>query len=221
MGLSAAAVARTMKSDDVSTALHLISRLGLNLEDLAINPIDGRSVPTFRDYIPRVAAAVSASTARSYRTYWRIIESVWGERCLDEPTALEIEQLVNEHKDRALGRTEPGELQATALDGGTPAGSVHSRVSVGAAADEQQAADGTGKSQEAAAAGSGGEQSIGPGCGRTEHLGHNGVTVACSDQRAEGSDQFLTLARLFGFGPLAHGAAWPPQDFQRPSTRHI
>ncbi|CAM4041632.1 Integrase [Nocardia ninae] len=93
-----------MKTDDVSAALQLISRLGLTVEDLAGGLVVGTPIPTFRDFITRLRAALPVTTVRNYGTYWRIIEDNWGERLLDEPTATEIDQMVKEHRCCAVVR---------------------------------------------------------------------------------------------------------------------
>ncbi|MEV2221596.1 site-specific integrase [Nocardia vinacea] len=93
-----------MTDDDITTALHLISRLGLTLEDLAVGLPKARRVPTFRDYIERLSAAVPPTTLRSYGTYWRVLERAWGDRLLSEPTVLEIEALITHHRSHAVVR---------------------------------------------------------------------------------------------------------------------
>ncbi|GAA2599350.1 hypothetical protein GCM10010435_93490 [Winogradskya consettensis] len=64
----------------------------------------GRTIPVFDEYIPQVAAAVSAGTRRAYATYWRRIRQKWGQRRLDEPTPLEIKQFAEEVREGAVVR---------------------------------------------------------------------------------------------------------------------
>ncbi|MFD0364761.1 tyrosine-type recombinase/integrase [Nocardia sp. GCM10030253] len=90
-----------MSNDDISAALHLISRLGLTIDDLAVKSPEVVEVPTFRAYIKRVAAAVPQTTLDNYRTYWKAVEEVWAERLITEPTYTEIQQLVTEYQARA------------------------------------------------------------------------------------------------------------------------
>src|SRR6266540_4649380 len=49
--------------------------------------------PTFAEYVPVVAAAVSAGTRRAYGSYWNRVVHAWGDRRIDEPRPSEIEQL--------------------------------------------------------------------------------------------------------------------------------
>lgn len=51
-------------------------------------------MPTFAEYVPVVAAAVSAGTRRAYGSYWNRILEHWGGRRLDEPTPSDIRQLM-------------------------------------------------------------------------------------------------------------------------------
>ena len=53
----------------------------------------GRRGADFAEYVPVVAAAVSAGTRRAYGSYWNRIVDHWGDRRLDEPTPSEIQQL--------------------------------------------------------------------------------------------------------------------------------
>ncbi|WP_280274283.1 tyrosine-type recombinase/integrase [Nocardia wallacei] len=46
-----------------------------------------------------------APTVRSYNSYWRVLETHWGDRFLDEPTTTEINQLVEAHRSRAIVRS--------------------------------------------------------------------------------------------------------------------
>ncbi|MBF6331452.1 tyrosine-type recombinase/integrase [Nocardia transvalensis] len=105
-----------MSSADIETALHLIGRLGLRLEDLTTAHAGTKALPTFREYLQRLRVSVPASTLEVYGSYWRIIEMHWGERTLDEPDALEIEQLVNEHRTRAAVRCNSRGGYAAALN---------------------------------------------------------------------------------------------------------
>ena len=54
----------------VEAALVLLERMGLTPADLAAVPQDRKPVPTFAEYIPVVATAVSAGTRRAYGSYW-------------------------------------------------------------------------------------------------------------------------------------------------------
>lgn len=78
-------------------------------------------LPTFAEYIPVVAAAVSESTRRVYSSYWNRIHDKWGQRRLDEPTPSEIKQLLAEMRANvvvrrnARGRRSAGEHLVAAL----------------------------------------------------------------------------------------------------------
>lgn len=61
-------------------------------------------MPTIRDYVDRVAVAVSPGTHRVYGTYWRRVVELWGDRRLDEPTPLEIKQLAEQIKSQVVVR---------------------------------------------------------------------------------------------------------------------
>jgi hypothetical protein len=70
---------------EVDAARILLSRLGLTAEDLLDAPVPRPTSPTFRDYIPIVAAGVRPGTRRVYSSCWKRIEKHWGERRIDEP----------------------------------------------------------------------------------------------------------------------------------------
>jgi hypothetical protein len=57
---------------EVDAARILLSRLGLRAEDLLDAPVRRPTAPTFRDYIPIVAAGVRPGTRRVYGSYWNI-----------------------------------------------------------------------------------------------------------------------------------------------------
>jgi integrase len=78
---------------DLAAARLLLQRMGIDPADLLRAPAPRRVVPTFVEYVPVVAAAVSAGTRRAYGSYWDRVVQHWGCRCIDEPTATEIEQL--------------------------------------------------------------------------------------------------------------------------------
>jgi hypothetical protein len=69
----------------VEAALVLLERMGLTPDDLTAVPQPRKSVPTFAEYVPVVAAAVSNGTCRAYGSYWNRVVEHWGSRRLDEP----------------------------------------------------------------------------------------------------------------------------------------
>ncbi|MCP2320230.1 hypothetical protein APR12_005611 [Nocardia amikacinitolerans] len=90
--------------EDISTALHLLARLGLTVEDLQTSPHAAAPVPTFQIYIHIVSGRANDSTLRNYGTYWRYLEKHWGERRIDEPNPAEIEALIERYRKQATIR---------------------------------------------------------------------------------------------------------------------
>jgi len=93
-----------LTSPELAAARLLLARLGVTAEQLLDAPSSGPSVPTFAEYIAQVSEAVPAATRRVYGTYWRRTLEVWADRRLDEPTPLEMSQLVEGVRARALVR---------------------------------------------------------------------------------------------------------------------
>jgi integrase/recombinase XerC len=88
---------------DVQAAWLLLDKMGLTLADLQAAP-PAAGAPSFRAYIPQVAAAVSPGTRRVYGSYWAKITGAWGDRPISEPTALEISQLAEQIRAGAVKR---------------------------------------------------------------------------------------------------------------------
>lgn len=88
----------------VVEALVLLERMGLTPADLAAVPPDRPPVPTFAEYVPVVAAAVTAGTRRAYGSYWNRVLEHWGTWRLDEPTPSEIRQLMAYVKTHVVAR---------------------------------------------------------------------------------------------------------------------
>ncbi|WP_084477105.1 tyrosine-type recombinase/integrase [Nocardia ignorata] len=57
--------------------------------------------PTFGEVIPRVRARLSTGTARTYGTHLDLLESLWPNRPLNEPTLHELEELARKVKANA------------------------------------------------------------------------------------------------------------------------
>ncbi|MEV4734681.1 tyrosine-type recombinase/integrase [Saccharopolyspora sp. NPDC049426] len=91
-------------SSDLDAARLLLERLGVSPEDLLGTSAPKPQAPTFADYIPEVAKAVSPGTKRVYGTYWNRILEHWGHRHLDEPTTLEIQQLAETIRSQVVVR---------------------------------------------------------------------------------------------------------------------
>jgi integrase/recombinase XerC len=88
----------------LAAARMLLQRMGVDPADLMTDPVDRLRVPTFEEYIPQVAAAVSPGTAGTYGSYWKRIAAKWGARSLLEPTPTEVEQFAAEIKANAVQR---------------------------------------------------------------------------------------------------------------------
>ncbi|SFN02255.1 hypothetical protein SAMN05421805_102272 [Saccharopolyspora antimicrobica] len=85
---------------EIEAAKLLLGRLGVSVNDL-INTASARPpAPTFSEYIPQVSAAVSPGTRCVYSSYWNRVQAEWGDRRLDEPTPLEIKQLVEKSREQ-------------------------------------------------------------------------------------------------------------------------
>jgi integrase/recombinase XerC len=79
---------------EVDAALVILAKLGVSPEDLIAGATANRPpVPTFAEFVPQVAEAVTDGTRRAYGSYWSRIVQHWGSRPMDEPTPLEIAQL--------------------------------------------------------------------------------------------------------------------------------
>ncbi|MBA8823850.1 site-specific recombinase XerD [Saccharopolyspora lacisalsi] len=94
----------TPEPSELEAARLLLARMGLSPEDLVATPGEKPPAPTFADYVPQVAEAVSEGTRRVYRSYWNKITTVWGARRLDEPTASEIKQLTEQVRTQVVQR---------------------------------------------------------------------------------------------------------------------
>jgi integrase len=78
---------------ELAAARLLLERMGISPAELLEVRAARPPVPTFAEYVPVVAAAVSAGTRRAYGSYWNRVVRAWGERRIDEPLPSEIEQL--------------------------------------------------------------------------------------------------------------------------------
>ncbi|WHT20185.1 tyrosine-type recombinase/integrase [Crossiella sp. CA-258035] len=91
-------------SAEIEAARLLLARLGVSPEQLLAAPTTDTPMPLIRDYLARVANAVSPSTREAYGPYWRRIAEAWGERPLDQLTALELKQLAEHTRHEAVVR---------------------------------------------------------------------------------------------------------------------
>src|SRR2546421_9047257 len=89
----------------LETLRSLLQQLGVTPDQLRTdNAAASAAVPTFDEYIPQVAQAVSAGTRRVYSSYWDRITLHWGPRPISEPTPLEIKRLAEELRGQVVVR---------------------------------------------------------------------------------------------------------------------
>jgi integrase/recombinase XerC len=89
---------------ELEAARLLLARLGVSAADLLTAGPAGPPAPTFAQYIPLVAEAVSSGTRRVYDSYWQRIQQHWGDRHITEPTPLEIERFAEHIKTHVVAR---------------------------------------------------------------------------------------------------------------------
>ncbi|SFT09546.1 tyrosine-type recombinase/integrase [Saccharopolyspora flava] len=95
---------RNTDAPELDAARLLLAKMGVTPEDLLGTAAPKPQAPTFADYIPEVAKAVSPGTKRVYGTYWNRILEHSGHRHLDEPTTLEIQQLAETIRSQVVVR---------------------------------------------------------------------------------------------------------------------
>ena len=91
-------------SADLDAARLVLARMGVSAHDLLGASAERAPMPTFAEYVPVVAAAVSDGARRVYGSYWKRILEQWGDRRLDEPTPSQIKQLVEQVKLAVVAR---------------------------------------------------------------------------------------------------------------------
>lgn len=89
---------------ELEAARLLLDRMGISPDDLLQVRAARPPAPTFAEYVPVVAAAVSAGTRRAYGSYWNRVVRAWGDRRIDEPRPSEIEQLRAQVQANVLAR---------------------------------------------------------------------------------------------------------------------
>ncbi|MEU9507335.1 integrase [Micromonospora sp. NPDC048170] len=89
---------------ELDAARLLLARMGISPADLVGAASDRPVAPTFAEYVPVVAAAVTAGTRRAYGSYWKRVVEQWGQRRIDEPTSSEIERLAEYVKAHVVTR---------------------------------------------------------------------------------------------------------------------
>ena len=81
---------------ELDAARLVLDRMGVTAEDL-LNSIKPPA-PTFAEYIPVVAAAVSDGTRRAYTPYWNRVLDQWADISLSDRTPTDIQRLVQHIK---------------------------------------------------------------------------------------------------------------------------
>jgi len=89
---------------EIEAARVLLEKLGVSPADLLHAPVAPADIPTFADYIPRVAAGVSVGTRRVYGSYWNRVVRAWGPRPITEVTASDVSQLAEQIKAGVIKR---------------------------------------------------------------------------------------------------------------------
>ncbi|MFI5586402.1 tyrosine-type recombinase/integrase [Amycolatopsis sp. NPDC051758] len=91
-------------TDLVAAAMLLLNSMGLSLNDLTKADVTTRAVPTFAEFVPRIAATANANSASNWINYWRVLVSDWGSRKITEPTTTELMQLAVTVQQQATTR---------------------------------------------------------------------------------------------------------------------
>ena len=89
---------------ELDAARLLLDRMGISPADLLAAARPRAMVPTFAQYVPRVRDAVGVGTRRLYGSYWNRILARWPDRRLDEVSATDIRQLVEDTKINVVAR---------------------------------------------------------------------------------------------------------------------
>lgn len=89
---------------ELDAARLMLARMGISPADLLNGASTRPPAPTFADYVPVVAHAVSDASRRAYGSYWKRIVEQWANRRLDEPTPSEIKQLAEHVRTHVVVR---------------------------------------------------------------------------------------------------------------------
>jgi len=76
----------------LQAAQQLLAQLGISADDL-LGLTCATATPTFRTYLGQLRTTVPAATLRCYDPYWKKVEDAWGDRTIDEPSAMEVRRL--------------------------------------------------------------------------------------------------------------------------------
>ncbi|GAB3395028.1 tyrosine-type recombinase/integrase [Amycolatopsis echigonensis] len=88
----------------IAAAKTLIATMGLSPADLAEATSAALTTATFAEYVPKALKAATPSSARTWRIYLNILADEWPDRRLDEPTPIEIANLVIKVQERSILR---------------------------------------------------------------------------------------------------------------------
>ncbi|WP_282780493.1 site-specific integrase [Nocardia sp. CC201C] len=94
-------------TSDIGTAMLLIDRLGVTLDDLREASNSQHRIPTFAEYITTVYNAMPATVTRDmYMNYWK---RLWPDKRLDEPTVTDFKSLIESTRhQRRIRRNDRG-----------------------------------------------------------------------------------------------------------------
>jgi integrase/recombinase XerC len=101
--------AATPSAGELDAARLLLDRLGVTPQQLLTTVRTDVKMPTFDAFIDRAESAITAGALRAYTPYFKKIRKAWGQRTIDEPTGLEIQQFAERAKTtRVLRRNGRG-----------------------------------------------------------------------------------------------------------------
>lgn len=95
----------SLNKAEIQAVRALLERIGVTPEQLASEFSASSEVPTFEEYIKRVASAVTPGTRRVYGTYWGRVNEAWGGRRLDDVTPSDVSSLAEQMKSRVVVRS--------------------------------------------------------------------------------------------------------------------
>jgi len=95
----------TTPSEPAAAARLVLESLGVSISDLLeTEPSTTEVTPTFAEYVARVASAAQPGSRKTSSNYWRVLETEWGDRRIDEPKMSELIDLANKVQERANAR---------------------------------------------------------------------------------------------------------------------
>ncbi|MGM1060897.1 tyrosine-type recombinase/integrase [Saccharothrix sp. Mg75] len=91
-------------SGDIEMAAALLGKLGVSPEQLIGRGSRRSPLPTFVEFVPRVAGAVPDGTRKLYSTYWNKMLGVWADRRIDEIDPTDVNWLIEHTKATVVQR---------------------------------------------------------------------------------------------------------------------